>query len=73
MPKNSRTTLRKLTFRLGLFVVLPLLVLAAGGLLWLRTSLPGLSENVTLAGIDAPVEIIHDGNAIPHIVAKIDR
>lgn len=56
--------------RLGLFVLLPLAVLATAGLLWLRTSLPGLSENITLAGIDAPVEIIHDGNAIPHIVAS---
>ena len=70
MKNSSRTTFKKLMRRLGLFVLLPLVVLAAAGLLWLRTSLPGLSENIALMGIDAPVEIIHDGNAIPHIVAS---
>lgn len=45
----------------------------AGGVLWLRTSLPSLSETVRVAGLDGAVEIIHDRNNIPHIVAATDR
>lgn len=41
----------------------------AGGILWLRTSLPTLSETIGIAGLEARVEIIHDRNGIPHIVA----
>ena len=40
-------------------MVLPLTLFAVAGVLWLRTSLPGLSENFTLPRIKEPVEIIH--------------
>lgn len=66
----SNFRFRKLAIRMGLFVILPAVFLAAAGILWLRTSLPGLSENFAMPGIAAPVEVIHDRNGIPHIVAE---
>jgi penicillin G amidase len=46
-----------------------LLVAAAGGYLWLRTSLPRLSGEISLAGATSEIEIIRDRNAVPHIRA----
>jgi penicillin amidase len=60
---------RKWASRLTLIVVLPLTLFAVAGVLWLRTSLPGLAENFTLPGIKQPVEVIHDSSGIPHIIA----
>jgi penicillin amidase len=40
-----------------------------GGYYWLRTSLPRMNGTVVLAGPAAPVEVIRDENAIPHIFA----
>lgn len=60
---------RKIAQRVVVILFLPLGLLAAAGLLWLRTSLPGLSDHVALPGIEAPVEIIHDRNGVPHILA----
>ncbi|MFT5485794.1 MAG: penicillin amidase [Paracoccaceae bacterium] len=61
--------IKKFALRLTLIVLLPLSFLAVAGILWLRTSLPGLSENIALPGIEAPVEVVHDSNGIPHIIA----
>ena len=61
--------LKDIIVRLSVGVVAILLVSAAAGFLWLRTSLPGLSETVTVRGLGSPVEIIHDANGIPHILA----
>ena len=49
-------------------------VAAAGGYHYLRRSLPQIDGRVTVAGLSAPVEIIRDSDAIPHIVAanKLD-
>lgn len=60
---------KKFAFRPSLFLLLPLSVLAVAGTLWLRTSLPGFAENIALPGIEARVDIVHDGNGIPHIIA----
>lgn len=61
--------LKKVTSRVTLIVLLPLSLIAVAGILWLRTSLPGLSEHITLPGIESSVEIVHDSNGIPHIIA----
>lgn len=66
---SSGSRFRKLAFRLTLIVLLPLSLIAVAGILWLRTSLPGLSENIALSGIEAPVDVVHDRNGIPHIIA----
>lgn len=51
-------------------LLLVLFVVAAGGYLWLRTSLPRLSGDITVAGASAEIEIIRDRHAIPHIRAR---
>jgi len=42
----------------GLFLLVVLAI--AGGLLWLRTSLPDTDGRVALSGLSAPVEIKRD-------------
>ncbi len=53
---------------LGLLVILSLVLLVV--FLYLRTSLPKVSGTLTLPGLGAPVEVIRDENAVPHIYAK---
>lgn len=36
---------------------------------WLRTSLPQIDGTLTLPGLTGPVEVIRDGNGVPHIFA----
>jgi penicillin amidase len=50
-------------------VVLLSLVAAAGGYLWLRGSLPQVDGAIEVAGLGAPVAIVRDQWAIPHIKA----
>ncbi len=45
-------------------------VIGAAGFFWLRTSLPQIDGEIRVAGLGAPVEIIRDRNAIPHIRAR---
>ena len=52
----------------GLLVVA--VVAAVGGYLWLRTSLPLHDGRLTVAGADAPVEIVRDRWGVPHIYAQ---
>ena len=52
----------------GLFgLVLLALVTSAAGYVWLRQSLPVVDGERSLAGLEAPVEILRDRHAIPHI------
>ncbi len=54
----------------GLIVFVALIVVAlGGGYLWLRGSLPSLSGEVAVAGLEGPVEIVRDRHAVPHIYA----
>ena len=43
------------------------------GFLWLRTSLPKTSGEIALAGLEYPVSIYRDTNAVPHIFAESQR
>jgi penicillin G amidase len=61
--------MRRRWFRL---LLLPL-VLVAGTLLWLRSSLPLSSGHLALEGLTAPVSISRDAHGIPTIAAKNDR
>src|SRR5436190_11859161 len=48
-----------------------LIVLVATGLyIYVRQSLPTVDGTVTVSGASAPIEIIRDADAIPHIFAK---
>src|SRR5919109_5489957 len=41
----------------------------AAGLFWLRQSLPVVDGTIVVAGLDAPVEVVRDAHAVPHIKA----
>jgi penicillin G amidase len=41
----------------------------AGGWLWLRQSLPVVDGSIAVAGLEAPVTIVRDAYAVPHIEA----
>lgn len=65
MRRLKRWTLRVL---LGLVV---LVVAGAGfGWWWLNASLPELTGSYSLKGLKAPVRIVRDRNAVPHIYAR---
>ncbi|MFN8478630.1 MAG: penicillin acylase family protein [Kouleothrix sp.] len=51
-------------------LVVLVLLLGGGGYLWLRSALPQTSGSITVAGLSAPVDIIRDRDAVPHIRAQ---
>lgn len=54
-----------------LAVVAVVLGAAAGGAwMWLRGSLPAMEGTIELAGLSAPVRIVRDRNAVPHVYAE---
>ena len=50
-------------------LLLVVALLAAGGYVYLRRSLPQIDGAVTVAGLTGPIEIIRDADAIPHVFA----
>lgn len=56
--------------RFGLILLAAVALLLAAAWLYLRQSLPRMNGTLDLPGLSAPVEIIRDSNAIPHIYAK---
>lgn len=62
--------MRRILIRSLLALVASLLLLLAGGWLYLRSSLPETEGVRRLAGIDAEVSIARDGRGIPHISAE---
>jgi penicillin amidase len=57
---------------LGIFLVV-LVLAATGGFLYLRQSLPAWEGEVSVAGLDAPIEILRDRFGVPHIFAASER
>jgi penicillin G amidase len=55
----------------GIFLLF--LIAIAGGLIWLRTSLPETEGRIALSGLAARVEIRRDAHGIPTITAANDR
>lgn len=45
-------------------------VVLGGGYVWLRGSLPQVSGEIALAGLPAPVQVVRDRYAVPHIYAE---
>jgi penicillin amidase len=66
---TMRLLLRVLRWFLVVLVVLAAAV-GGGGYLWLRGALPQTSGTVAVQGIAAPVEIVRDADAVPHIRAQ---
>src|SRR5690349_4238186 len=67
LPAGRRVR-RVLGGLLVLAVVLPA-VAGSGFWFWMRTSLPLVEGTIDLPGLHQPVEIVRDGNAVPHIFA----
>lgn len=51
-------------------IVVLLVLVAAGGWIYLRTSLPKTRGTVQIAGLHQPVDIVRDAHDVPHIFAK---
>ncbi len=66
-PKIRRRPRRVLAAIAALVVIL-----AAGGWLYLRSSLPQSSGTIAVGGLSAPVTVTRDAHGIPTIVAKTD-
>ncbi|MFZ5609368.1 MAG: penicillin acylase family protein [Pseudomonadota bacterium] len=64
----SRLAIKSIAITLGM-----LLLIAGAILWWLRTSLPDSDRRLRLAGLGAPVEVIRDAHAVPHIFAASDN
>ena len=66
--------MRRLLLKAIAAFVLLAAVVTAGGYAYLRRSLPRIDGTTTIAGISAPIDIIRDADAIPHIFAanKLD-
>src|SRR5216117_3159002 len=50
-------------------VLVPVALAAAASCIYLRRSLPEIAGTETAAGISAPIDIIRDADAIPHVFA----
>src|SRR5213593_1422886 len=50
-------------------VLVPVALAATASCLYLRRSLPEIAGTKTAAGISAPIDIIRDADAIPHVFA----
>ncbi|HMF96684.1 MAG TPA: penicillin acylase family protein [Vicinamibacterales bacterium] len=50
-------------------VVVLLALVAGGGYLYLRRSLPQLEGTIVVAGLSAPIDVVRDADAIPHVFA----
>src|SRR5262245_23827925 len=66
--RRGRRLLRWLALSLGGLILLSVAA-AAGGYWWLRQSLPQVDGAIEVAGLRAPVVIVRDRWAIPHIEA----
>ncbi len=64
----SKRFKRSLAYTAALVLIVMVLT-AAGGWMWWRTSLPPLSGSVALPGLAQPARVIRDANGIPHIFA----
>jgi penicillin amidase len=61
--------MRRLLLKATVTILVLAAVLAAGGYLYLRRSLPQVNGTVTVGGLSAPIDIIRDADAIPHVFA----
>ncbi len=67
MPYDS--PMRRLIWKTIAVVVLLAALVVLGGYLYLRRSLPQMNGTAAVAGLTAPIDIVRDADAIPHIFA----
>ena len=53
-----------------LVIIILVTLLAGGGYLYLRSSLPVVDGEIELTGLSGPVDIVRDSSGIPHIEAR---
>lgn len=63
----------RIAFRLLLFIGVSIVLVLAGAYIYLRQSLPQLEGEILTPGLRAPVEILRDRFAIPHIFAQSEQ
>src|SRR5437773_11163407 len=61
--------MRRVLLKTVAAVVVLIAIAAAAAYVYLRRSLPQIAGTATVAGISAPIDIIRDADAIPHIFA----
>ena len=61
--------MRRVLLKATLTILVLAGMLAAGGYFYLRRSLPQIDGAATVAGLTAPIDIIRDADAIPHVFA----
>ena len=66
--------MRRVLLKASAAIVVLAVIVTSGGYVYLRRSLPQIDGTTTIAGISAPIDIIRDADAIPHIFAanKLD-
>ncbi|HEX6289047.1 MAG TPA: penicillin acylase family protein [Herpetosiphonaceae bacterium] len=64
-----RRTLRVFRWLLILLVIV-VLVTGAGGYVFLRRTLPQVAGTIKVSGLNAPIDIVRDVDAIPHVFAQ---
>src|SRR5262249_6928058 len=62
--------MRKWLTRIAVVLVLLVALVSAAGYHYLRRSLPVMDGTVTVSGVTAPVEIVRDADAVPHVFAS---
>ena len=62
--------MRRLLVKALVLALVLVAVAVVGAYLYARRSLPLVDGSVTVAGPEAPVEIVRDADAIPHIFAS---
>jgi penicillin amidase len=62
--------MRSVILKATVVIVLLAAIATAGGHHYLRRSLPQIDGIIKVAGLSAPIEIVRDADAIPHIIAS---
>src|SRR5215207_6391097 len=69
IPNEYDSPMLRVLLKATLTILVLAAILAAGGYFYLRRSLPQIDGAVTVAGLTAPIDIIRDADAIPHVFA----
>src|SRR4051812_7005170 len=71
-PASGRPRMRRWMARIGLGLAVLLVVAAGATWLTLAASLPRYAGTIVMAGLDRPVRVVRDADAIPHVEAATE-
>src|SRR5437773_523947 len=75
-PRSARYSdsyMRRLLLKALAALTALLVVVAVGAYVLLRRSLPSVNGEAAVAGLAAPLDVVRDADAIPHIFASTKR